>query len=112
MEYLMTQIRPFLFLTTPKLVKIRDMRLGVALLFLRMVVVAWVTFNMIQGRTYLRVTSPTVVLSLYADAGNFTQAQEYEFENFGRDSLGICSPNVSTSYDYVWSDGETSGMGW
>eukprot|EP00241_Pyramimonas_parkeae_P003016 CAMPEP_0114237806 /NCGR_PEP_ID=MMETSP0058-20121206/7587_1 /TAXON_ID=36894 /ORGANISM="Pyramimonas parkeae, CCMP726" /LENGTH=761 /DNA_ID=CAMNT_0001349873 /DNA_START=819 /DNA_END=3104 /DNA_ORIENTATION=+ len=104
MDQTLTFVRPYLSLTTPKLVRIRDMRLGLMLMCLRLGVFVLVFAQTWLQRSYLSEDVATVVQSIFTEAANFTQVQKSELENFGNEEVGTCGPDITTKFDFSWSD--------
>jgi hypothetical protein len=80
----------------PKRVRIRNLRLGLLLLFLRLIAVAWIVFLLYQGRPWQTAYIPTGSFAFWADA-----PKQYA-EEPTPDEHAVCDPSAIDQYSYQY----------
>lgn len=90
-------VRPLLFFSTPKLVLIRDWKLGLAFWFLQSCVVCYLCVRILLLQSFLVSQAPILVTNLRSTEGKLYEKQT--------DSWDMCSNSGLSEYSYVFSEG-------
>lgn len=95
---------PRLTVAVPKFVEIDNNRLGVLLLFLRLVVFVGIGYNLYNVKAYNTNWAPNAkATSLWAESGSYDEQAERDFATeTGTRYDGLCN-SADTWFDYHWS---------